>query len=69
MKKTTVALLLAAITYSSCSNNTNNKNPESLVVATENTTIKYQCPMKCEGDTSYTTEGQCPVCGMDLEKL
>ncbi len=22
--------------------------------------------MKCQGDTAYTTAGQCPVCGMDM---
>ena len=27
----------------------------------------YECPMNCEGSRS-TQPGQCPVCGMDLEK-
>ncbi len=26
----------------------------------------YQCPMKCEGHRTYTKEGSCPVCKMDL---
>ncbi len=26
----------------------------------------YQCPMKCEGDKSYETPGNCPVCNMKL---
>lgn len=28
----------------------------------------YQCPMKCEGDKTYTKPGKCPVCGMTLQK-
>jgi Cu2+-exporting ATPase len=27
----------------------------------------YQCPMKCEGDKTYTKPGKCPKCSMDLE--
>ena len=26
----------------------------------------YQCPMKCEGDKTYTAAGNCPVCNMHL---
>ena len=29
----------------------------------------YQCPMKCEEDKTYTEEGACPVCKMDLKEL
>lgn len=29
----------------------------------------YCCPMKCEGDKTYTAEGQCPVCGMNLKAV
>lgn len=29
---------------------------------------KYYCPMLCEGDKKYDQPGDCPVCGMDLEK-
>jgi acetolactate decarboxylase len=32
-------------------------------------TVRYQCPMKCEGEKTYDHPGTCPVCGMDLEKL
>lgn len=28
----------------------------------------YQCPMDCEKGKMYEKPGQCPVCGMDLEK-
>lgn len=30
---------------------------------------KYYCPMHCEGDKVYDKPGNCPVCGMNLEKL
>lgn len=26
----------------------------------------FYCPMHCEGETTYTQPGDCPVCGMDL---
>lgn len=29
---------------------------------------KYYCPMHCEGDKLYDKPGNCPVCGMHLEK-
>jgi Cu2+-exporting ATPase len=28
----------------------------------------YSCPMKCEGDKTYTKAGKCPKCGMDLKE-
>jgi hypothetical protein len=27
---------------------------------------KYYCPMKCEGDKTYDQPGKCPVCNMNL---
>ncbi|WP_187261546.1 heavy metal translocating P-type ATPase [Pontibacter beigongshangensis] len=30
---------------------------------------KYYCPMHCEGDKLYAKPGNCPVCGMNLEKI
>jgi len=29
----------------------------------------YYCPMHCEGDKTYHKPGNCPVCGMNLEKI
>lgn len=29
----------------------------------------YQCPMKCEGDKTYSAPGRCPKCGMDLKEI
>ena len=30
---------------------------------------KYHCPMHCEGEKNYDKAGDCPVCGMNLEKV
>ena len=27
---------------------------------------KYYCPMKCEGEKTYSAPGNCPVCNMKL---
>jgi hypothetical protein len=62
--------ILAAAGFISCnSSNKNIANAKPLYVASDTAAVKYQCPMKCEGDTAYTTAGQCPVCEMDLEKV
>ena len=39
--------------------------------ATENTgeALVYQCPMDCEEGVTYSEEGICPVCEMDLEQI
>ena len=67
MRITFLTAIVAAAIFASCnSSNTNTANEKPLVVATADATEKYQCPMKCEGDTAYTTSGQCPVCEMDL---
>src|SRR4030042_277992 len=29
---------------------------------------KYYCPMRCEGDKTYDKPGDCPACGMHLQK-
>src|SRR5680860_1361704 len=29
---------------------------------------KYYCPMRCEGDKTYNKPGDCPACGMHLNK-
>jgi len=31
--------------------------------------LRYQCPMKCEGDKTYDAPGSCPICKMDILKL
>jgi len=55
--------------FSSCSGGTTNEtsNVPAKVDSTEVTEV-YSCPMNCEGGKTYDKPGQCPVCGMDLEK-
>jgi P-type Cu+ transporter len=36
---------------------------------TESNVLRYHCPMNCEGDKNYYKAGDCPVCGMHLEKV
>jgi hypothetical protein len=31
--------------------------------------VKYQCPMKCEGEKVYDQPGRCPVCKMELAPI
>lgn len=31
--------------------------------------VAYQCPMKCEGDKTYTSNVTCPICKMDLKPV
>lgn len=72
MRKTTLIVIIAGAIFASCNNSNNttsNTNCKALVVAADTATVKYQCPMQCQGDTAYTTAGQCPVCEMDLEKV
>lgn len=52
-----IMIILFSITLlSSCKKEKNNTN----------LAVVYECPMLCEGDKTYTEEGSCPVCKMDL---
>ncbi|WP_255493294.1 copper-translocating P-type ATPase [Dysgonomonas sp. HDW5B] len=44
--------------------------PQKPAVKVENIQVDgiYYCPMYCEGDKVYHKSGNCPVCGMNLEK-
>lgn len=70
MIKISTNIFFATLLFSACTirtgNNTDNSKP--LTVAADTASIKFQCPMKDQHDTCYTTAGECPVCGMDLEK-
>lgn len=37
--------------------------------AEKKSTAMYQCPMKCEGDKTYSEAGKCPKCGMALAEV
>ena len=48
-------------------NHQHNHSGHSNIIST-NSTGKYYCPMRCEGDKVYDESGECPVCGMHLKK-
>jgi len=35
----------------------------------ETAMTSFQCPMKCEGDKTYTEKEKCPKCGMEMEEV
>ena len=37
--------------------------------SSEEVAMVYQCPMKCEGDKTYSEPGKCPVCDMNLREV
>ena len=47
------------------------KNMEQKVENSEEVAVaEYQCPMKCEGEKTYTDKDtKCPVCGMGLKEV
>jgi len=62
-------IILFGVIIASCNSQTTGGGEAKLIVASDTASVIYQCPMKCQGDTTYTTAGLCPVCGMDLEKI
>lgn len=69
MSKIILTAIIAAAMFVSCNSENTSSSTQKLEVATADAPEKYQCPMKCQGDTTYTTAGQCPVCEMDLVKI
>lgn len=45
------------------------QSPTSKVASENHKSEIYYCPMHCEGDKTYENPGNCPVCGMHLEKV
>jgi len=68
MKKLLYASLF--IFCAACSTNSEKTTKEELPAKTEMVAEKkYACPMKCEGEKTYTEAGKCPVCKMDLQEI
>jgi hypothetical protein len=69
----TASILFATIVFgfylTACNNDSKNDRNQPLKIATTADSINYQCPMKDQGDTTYTAKGECPKCGMELELL
>jgi hypothetical protein len=57
-----LALSLTTLFITSCGENSNQNN-------TEVSQATYACPMDCEKGKTYSEEGTCPVCGMDLKEV
>ena len=43
------------------------ENPKEKITNSQIADTVYLCPMKCEGDKTYSKAGKCPVCGMNLK--
>lgn len=67
MKKLILRLAVVAFfsgaVFVSCSSEQESESNEQVVETS------YYCPMKCEGDKTYSEKGSCPVCGMDLVEV
>lgn len=48
---------------------TKKQDAKNIVISENNTLGKHHCPMHCEGEKNYDKAGDCPVCGMNLEKV
>ena len=59
-----LSVAILNIAFVSC----NNKETTSENVSSESSK-KYICPMKCEGEKTYPKEGECPVCHMELKEV
>ncbi|NQX96984.1 MAG: hypothetical protein HRT73_03770 [Flavobacteriales bacterium] len=58
----TMLLTLGSTTFIGCVNSEQSEHIEA-------TELTYYCPMKCEGEKTYSEEGSCPECGMDLVEV
>jgi hypothetical protein len=45
------------------------KRPSASQQATSQPVPSYICPMRCEGEKTYSEPGRCPVCNMKLEPV
>ena len=68
MKKVILSLAIVAfmaISLTACKNETKDESTSEAVAQ-----LEYQCPMKCEGEKTYTEKDmKCPVCGMGLKEV
>ena len=68
MKKLVLSLAILAImgvSLTACKNETKEETKSEAVAK-----VEYQCPMKCEGDKTYTDKNtKCPECGMGLKEV
>lgn len=67
MKQLKSFLLMAVAVFSFNAVNAQKSKIKPNKVAAD--TVAYQCPMKCEGDKTYSQAGKCPKCGMNLKAV
>ncbi len=72
MKKSIILLCVSTMfAVIACNNSKSTENKGDSQTESKSDSTKnavYQCPMDCEKGKTYAQPGQCPVCGMDLEK-
>lgn len=55
----TLSFVAAVAFLSACGGGESHDHSEEMAAT-------YHCPMDCEDGKTYSEEGTCPVCGMDL---
>lgn len=64
---TTAMAFATLLSLTACGSKDTEKATETGAVQDSvQTAAVFYCPMKCEGEKTYTAAGSCPVCGMDL---
>lgn len=66
VKYVLMALIALSLNASANAQTSSSKKAKATKLASA---VKYQCPMKCEGDKTYAKEGKCPECNMKLKAL
>lgn len=67
MKKLILSSIIAIAFLASCGGDADKAKTDS--VNANVAAVKYQCPMKCEGDKTYDAAGKCPMCQMDTKEV
>ncbi len=68
MKQFKIILSMAIALFCFTAVNAQSTKAKTNKAAAANTAV-YQCPMKCEGDKTYSKPGKCPKCGMNLKSI
>jgi hypothetical protein len=74
MKKLILSSIVAIALLASCGDGAKSKSDSVQATAPANgnsniAAVKYQCPMKCEGEKTYDAAGKCPMCQMDMKEV
>lgn len=69
MKKLILSSVIAIAFLASCGGDAAKSKSDSVQASGDVAAVKYQCPMKCEGDKTYDAAGKCPMCQMDTKEV